>query len=109
MDAPPQKYTHFGHSTLTECTYVVADCVTAHIYPCIVTFSAFSKFYFQPHTTESHAIFTLNHEFSKFKVQRNWSCDKIKENITSIVTNILYLLHIQHFIPNCVFFQSILY
>lgn len=28
--------------------YVVADCVTAHTYPCVATFSAFRKFYFQP-------------------------------------------------------------
>jgi len=33
--------------------YVVADCVTAHTYPCVATFSAFRKFYFQPHTAES--------------------------------------------------------
>jgi len=33
----------------------------------------------------------------------------MKENITSIVTNILYSLHIHYFMPNCVFLQSILY
>jgi len=56
-----------------------------------------------------HAIFTLNHEFSEFEVQRNWGCVKLKEIIMSIVTNILYLLHIQHLLPNRVFFRPILY